>query len=676
MEGLVRRMPVVNDVTAPVMPEIRASIGVTGHRAKHPLYLANAEQIESVLAALFELIDQAIRDAPLLLGADSLAPTRLHTLLVDGTDQAAAQLALAKGWELVSPLPFGERLNLAINAMPGNAADARAILNGDLAQDSPTARRAEAINVVARHTRLFELADQDKTIERLYLTMLDAPDDFAKAQAFALESAQRASLAGRILIEQSDILVAVWDGQSAANIGGAGHTLATALDLGAPAIWINPADPENWRVLYAPESLALPPSEAAQNNREIEVSAMIRDIICPGEAIQADQSAAHRGLAALTGEKWHDRSSRLVHAYRRIEALFGGTEARFRSLVQTYEKPDQIAAGSGAGLLNAANSLPGADPEIAERINEKALKKFAWADGISARLSDHYRAGMVVNFLLSALAIVGGVLYLPLVSPEHKWGFALFEFVLLLGIVIITWRGQKYRWHGRWFETRRVAEYFRHSPLLLVLGVARPPGRWPRGTETSWPEWYVRHALRDIGLPRAKVTPAYLRATLSALLECHVTPQQNYHSEKAKRLKAVHHNLDGFSEFLFKLAIFSVAIYLLLYGGSVLGLVDGDMVSKLSKSFTVLGVLFPTFGAAIAGIRFFGDFERFAAISEITAEKLDAIRGRIQLLSSAPDPALDYGRITELVHATDDVVVTEIENWQAVFGGKHITVPV
>ena len=108
----------------------------------------------------------------------------------------------------------------------------------------------------------------------------------------------------------------------------------------------------------------------------------------------------------------------------------------------------------------------------------------------------------------------------------------------------------------------------------------------------------------------------------------------------------------------------------------MLGLVDGDMVSKLSKSFTVLGVLFPTFGAAIAGIRFFGDFERFAAISEITAEKLDAIRGRIQLLSSAPDPALDYGRITELVHATDDVVVTEIENWQAVFGGKHITVPV
>jgi hypothetical protein len=45
-------------------------------------------------------------------------------------------------------------------------------------------------------------------------------------------------------------------------------------------------------------------------------------------------------------------------------------------------------------------------------------------------------------------------------------------------------------------------------------------------------------------------------------------------------------------------------------------------------------------------------------------------------LLTAPDEALDYARASELAHATDDIVVSEIENWQAVFGGKHITVPV
>ena len=92
--------------------------------------------------------------------------------------------------------------------------------------------------------------------------------------------------------------------------------------------------------------------------------------------------------------------------------------------------------------------------------------------------------------------------------------------------------------------------------------------------------------------------------------------------------------------------------------------------------FTYLGVLLPTFGGAIAGIRYFGDFERFSAISSVTAEKLDAIDVRARLLLAAPDAELDYGRVADLAHAMDDVVVSEIESWQAVFGGKNVTVPV
>ncbi|MEL6875800.1 MAG: hypothetical protein AAGM33_10025, partial [Pseudomonadota bacterium] len=652
------------------------SVGVTGHRSDHPLYAANAVQIETVIREIFDSIDRATAEVDSPIDTTPIAPTRLHTLLVDGTDQVAANLALARGWELISPLPFGKNVNLAINAMPDSAADARALLAGRKASHASTQKRAENIDQVAGQARLFELADQDEAITELYLAMLDKPDDFAKAKAFAVESAQRAQLAGRILIEQSDILIAIWDGASTANIGGAGHTVATALDLGAPVIWVDPVEPENWRILHAPESLALSRKSGADKQRDTRVSALVTDVVRPEGVLQSAQDRNGQGLATLSNEQWRERSSRLVHAYRRIEALFSGEKSRFRSLVQIYEKPDAIAQGSGAELTEAITSLPGADPALTQKITGFALKSFAWADGISARLSDHYRAGMIVNFLLSALAIVGGILYLPLVPAEQKWGFALFEFLLLVAIIIITYRGQKYRWHERWFETRRVAEYFRHSPLLLILGVARSPGRWPRSTDTSWPEWYVRQALRDIGLPRARVTTGYLRAALETLDKCHVTPQRDYHFAKARRLQNVHHNLDRFSEFLFKLALISVATYLLLKLGSSLHILDGGFVGKLSKTFTVLGVLFPTFGAAIAGIRYFGDFERFAAISEITAEKLDAIQSRIVLLLTAPDKALDYGKVTELVHATDDVVVAEIENWQAVFGGKHITVPV
>ena len=127
---------------------------------------------------------------------------------------------------------------------------------------------------------------------------------------------------------------------------------------------------------------------------------------------------------------------------------------------------------------------------------------------------------------------------------------------------------------------------------------------------------------------------------------------------------------------LFFLAVVSVSIYLALAGAAAAGLIPHEWPPAASKLFTFLGVMFPTLGASVAGMRYFGDFERFAAISDVTAEKLDNVHKRIQLLLGAEDGMLDYAGVSELAHTVDDIVVAEIENWQAVFGGKHISVPV
>ena len=79
--------------------------------------------------------------------------------------------------------------------------------------------------------------------------------------------------------------------------------------------------------------------------------------------------------------------------------------------------------------------------------------------------------------------------------------------------------------------------------------------------------------------------------------------------------------------------------------------------------------------ASLAAIRYFGDFERFAAISEVTAEKLDAVAGRIDLLLGGPQDALDYGAVADLGRVIEEITVSEIESWQSVFGGKHIAIP-
>ena len=94
-----------------------------------------------------------------------------------------------------------------------------------------------------------------------------------------------------------------------------------------------------------------------------------------------------------------------------------------------------------------------------------------------------------------------------------------------------------------------------------------------------------------------------------------------------------------------------------------------------SKAFAFLGVALPTLGASIAGIRYFGDFERFAAISEVTAGKLEQVEVRIGQLLAGPEAAIDYEGISRLAHGVDGIVVGEIESWQAVFSGKPMALP-
>jgi hypothetical protein len=664
----------------PTAPAIRLCLGVTGHREANRAFSVNRASIEVALEQVFDLLESAVAQERSAEPKATVAATRIHSLLVDGLDQIAARQAKNRAWELVAPLPFGRKLNTAINAHPLDVDEARFLLSGAGACSASTKARAAVIDGLVDSARLFELADRDALIEHLYLAKLAAPTDVNAAQAYSFAASERVALAAQVMIEQSDLVVGVWDGASTSFVGGTGHTIALALSMGTPVLWIDARNPRSWRILSVPEHLATLThlkDEATEPQEDLRklVESIVRPT--PGTA-KAHKGNHEEGLKALEAEKWRPKSQIWWHGYRRVEALFGSDRLadRFRNLSISYKSPEAAPTDNSLAQIEAARNLVQQDPGFVEKISTDIFKRFVWADGISSHLSDAYRGGMVLNFLFGAFAVVGGIAYLPMASSEQKWIFAGFELVLLAGILVITWIGQKRRWHRRWFETRRVAEYLRHATILLTLGVARPAGRWPRGTQTSWPEWYARHGLRDVGLPQVTITSTYLRTALCDLVLNHVAAQSAYHRQKAKRLHKTHHRLDQLSEALFALAVLSVSLYLGLKFAGTTHLISKEVAGHFSKLFTFLGVFLPTFGGAIASIRYFGDFERFSAISEVTAEKLDVIAERGAILLAGPEQLISYANVAELVHATDDVVVSEIENWQSVFGGKNITVPV
>lgn len=653
------------DFLAPPVPVL--GVGITGHRSKHPVFAANRDAIAATLARLFAMLGDMAAASARTGGASTPPLIRLHSLLAYGADLMAVQAARTQGWPVVAPLPFGCALNIAINAQPTNVDDMEQLLAGQPAAEPDTEARAAEIRDAAGAVSIFALAEQDEAVTQRYRSHLTAPTDEAAALSFAALCSDRAAMAARVMIEQSDVLVGIWDGETRGAYGGTRHTIEAALAQGVPVIWIDARHPDRWRVLQASEELAnlAPCRDPADDTATL--TSLVENALCPqGEG----------WAIAPRRERWRRQSSRWLHAYRRIELLFGEPGQRpLRSLSQRYEHPDAIATGSGAALLAAA-ALPGGDPAMPAQISQHILRPFAWADGISTWLADAYRGSMVASFFLSAFAIIGGLAYLPFASIEHKWGFAAFELVLLAAIVGIFVTGKRLRWHERWFDTRRVAEYFRHAPVLLLLGAARATGRWPRGSRGNWPETFVRHALRGIGLPAMTVEPGYLRRALMFVRDHHVAPQRSYHQAKASRLRRAQHNLDRLSETLFVFAVISVAVYLLIEAGAAFGLLPYDLPKAVAKGFTFLGVLFPTLGGAFAGVHYFGDFERFAAISDITAKKLEAVAARIAILLGADDAEISYVRASDIAHAIDDIVVDEIENWQAVFSGKHITVPV
>lgn len=643
------------------------ALGITGHRASNPAFSAHAPAIAAALEALFAQIDAIADRLPGQRGA-----VRLHSLLVDGTDQIAARSALARGWELAVPMPFGPALNCAINAHPQTLADVEALLAGRPAADPAVEAKAAAIRAVTAKASLFALADRDAAIEGLWRASLAAPEDRAAARAFDALASDNVALAGRVMIERTDLVIAVWDGKVANLPGGTGHTVTAALMMGAPVLLIDPATPGTWRILGRPEELHQPVAPAAAPDL-----ARLEAIIRAAVVVEG------WGPALLAKEQWRPRSSRAFGLYRRIEAVFGGGGA-FASLRVDYEAPDAIVAGSGAAVVAAATAMPGGDARVARELADHVLPLFAWADGVASRLADAYRSGMCVNFVLAALAVMIGIAFIPLGLGDWKWIFAGIELLLLGGILVLTAAGSRLGWHRRWFAMRRVAEYLRHAPALLLLGVARPTGRWPRtgsatgghgGEGAVWPEHFARHALRAVGLPQVAVTRDYLRAGLADTVLPHVRAQRAYHEAKAQRLERVHHRLDGVAATAFKLAVVSVLAYLALKGLGVAGLVPKSLAGDLSPVFTFFGVAFPTLGANLSGIRYFGDFERFGAISRVAAEKLHEIETRISLLLSGADAALTYAAAADLIHALDEAVVEEIAGWQAVFGGKHLALP-
>ncbi len=168
------------------------NVAVTGHRLNQ-LPEPERPRIVAEIARCLDEADQAAHAA-----ADTDVRCVLYSAVAEGADRFAADAALARGWRLVTPLPF------------------------DPARYEQDFGDAESI----RHFRRLLWASRRVT---------PAPQDMVDAIG---GSAAPYAAVGRMLIDKAEVLICVWNGVPPKGPGGTSEVAALMLEKGGLVLWV------------------------------------------------------------------------------------------------------------------------------------------------------------------------------------------------------------------------------------------------------------------------------------------------------------------------------------------------------------------------------------------------------------------------------------------------------
>ena len=188
-------------------------------------------------------------------------------------------------------------------------------------------------------------------------------------------------------------------------------------------------------------------------------------------------------------------------------------------------------------------------------------------------------------------------------------------------------------------------------------------------------------------MPVGAMTPPYI-ATLSKALANIARDQRSYHTRNRERLTLFHRRLDMMS-------IFSVAIAAILSGAYICASAAGwlfrehldtfePVLDFLAHNAAFFGSVGPAVAAAAAGIRYHGDYERFALRSEKTCSALEILIERADGLCDRADdhgaePSHDrpplFEDLVELMLDMRTALDEDLSDWRFTYSARPMPLP-
>lgn len=620
------------DRTPPKAP-FAFRIGVVGHR---PNRLPHDERLETLRATLHAILadaKEAVADITAALPESALyanEPPILRALspLAEGSDRIFAQEALSLGYALCCPLPFAQE-EFEKDFAPPAALEPHSL-------DSFRALLDQARNGLG--LTLFELDG----------TRSHATDAYAAA--------------GRIVLNQCDLLVAVWDGGEPAGAGGTVHTLYEAVSYHVPVIWVDALAPQDWQLIGTPADIARDESGRHRpSHRQKDVKEAVARIV----QAELRLPPAQKGIAPDYFTR-HKPRLNIAIAWKLFRDLLGQDKiSRPALMVGDFESRSE---DGWAGAASDQTSL------VSRWVSGKLWAHYAWADGLADLYADANRSAFLLSYLLSAAAVFAALLPMALGRPQLETVCALAELVILACILLLLYWARKLRWHERWMECRLLAELIRQLRILLPLGGARPLPRMPAhlavygDPSQTWMYWHMRAIARACGLPGVRITPDYVRdylAFLATVAGDTKGGQWGFHVLSAERARRIFARLRAMTVWLFSLTVLGVGarflIHIVPHGAQ---LIPAGWDHWLLMAAAAL----PALGAALEGINNQGEFTRTARRSAAMAGAFEAYAAEIARACEETAPSL--GRATALSSKITQTMVDEVTDWRAVFSDR------
>ena len=595
--------------THPPKPRLALAVAVIGHR---PNRLQGAEpEVQVRIAEALTLIAAAVKAAHEKY-AEFFAPEppalTLVSALAEGADRIAAHVAVERGFGLSAVLPF------AIEEYEKDFADA--------------ASRAEYRELLAQSA--------STTI------LCGARDDQPRAY----------EIVGDTVLDCSDLVLAVWDGGPSAGRGGTTELLVRATGQGLPIVHIDATGTQPTRIRWAGLSqLALPRADivdvpSAALNKTVEVIEQL--VRPPGPSTEVTK------LQEFLDASWRPRNWRLEVPL--LLALLHLRKPRKADLLP--QSPEQLSAH----FLELVRVASPADPVPRPGHAFAALASaFGWADALGDRYAQIFRGAYSLNFTFAALAVfmAAASLIASHVLGWEKWPFVVAELALVLIVIVNTAAGRRLDWHGRWLETREVAERFRAGIPLWLLG-GKPRSFAPG--ESTWSGWYVRAHFRALGA-HACTFGEDNRAAINRAITDIVEEQRRYHAATAARLFRIERRIERTGNGLFALTLAVATAYL------------AGVAARIAApewwpyTVTALTAGLPAFGAASYAVRVIGDFEGSAKRSQRTGTTLGLLSEAFRETS----PSLPALR--SFAHAAADVMLGDVAHWRLASETRQLAIP-